>query len=469
MMSLPVLFLLALTSAGLATDEDAGYQRSEYRFLPEGSRGLEFRSVPMLGFFPMGGSATMDSTQMSTHVLGVSLDLATWHFPQNKFSLLNTSAYLFGVDWTSLMSKDDTDFIEWAYLRAGPHFRFEEMGWSSPDGNKHFTAGSLGFQAGYGFFLQGDLSDLNTAFAHGLDLSITFSYGEYKRPETLAKEPIVDVEPLDDRARVSWIEPRGTAPIVGYKVAWREGQDYIALDYCPESYVVASYPSDQTQAFIEDLDQGEPYTFRICAVFEDGTVSRGGGRIVQSTDWPVDKPVGPEPPPGNGDAPPRNPERQVRFSYGVALGSLSEVMFGVEITESVIRRVQISGGMGLLVLDEWGYHTATSYTPAGPFAVKSVYGVVPAWLVVGIAPWVNGPFEVDIFAGPGINTSLGLPETVYMSEGLALALHRRGGHLMGSLGVALIHTQGSERLSSGSEYNYSDGLVPVANIGWMFD
>jgi len=40
---------------------------------------------------------------------------------------------------------------------------------------------------------------------------------------------------------------------------------------------------------------------------------------------------------------------------------------------------------------------------------------------------------------------------------------------MGSLGVALIHTQGSERLSSGSEYNYSDGLVPVANIGWMFD
>jgi len=211
MMNLSVLVLLALTNVGHAIEGDAGYQRSEYRFLPEGSRGLEFRSVPMLGFFPMGGSAEMDSTQMSTHVIGVSLDLATWHFPQNKFSLLNTSAYLFGVDWTSLMSKDDTDFIEWAYLRAGPHFRFEEMGWSSLDGSKQFTAGSFGFQAGYGFFLQGDLSDLDTAFAHGLDLSITFSYGEYKRPEMLASEPIVDVEPLDAHARLSWIAPREQA------------------------------------------------------------------------------------------------------------------------------------------------------------------------------------------------------------------------------------------------------------------
>jgi hypothetical protein len=144
---------------------------------------MDLRSVPAMGFFPLGGNAQVEETALSTYFLGGSWDLFNMNYygTKQRLSLMNLSGYLLGLNYAALDPDSEAKFFNMGYFRAGPHYRF---------GNLYNNRLALGIQAGYGAILVGKMNEGRTDWLHGIDLSFTFSWTEYQKVEAL---------PLDKR------------------------------------------------------------------------------------------------------------------------------------------------------------------------------------------------------------------------------------------------------------------------------
>jgi len=89
-------FLCTLVGIADAAEGDP-QQQWTFRVVGAGRELVEFRVIPAMGFFPTGGSAEVNDTQLSTYVSGASLDTLNFYFPENKLSLMNASVYLLGL------------------------------------------------------------------------------------------------------------------------------------------------------------------------------------------------------------------------------------------------------------------------------------------------------------------------------------------------------------------------------------
>ncbi len=158
------LFVVLLASPAGADDGETVFSTVEW----------DIRSLPAIGFFPLGGNLRgVTNAQISTYILGTSVDLFNYNEWDTRLSLLNVSGYLIGLNYAALQPESEAQVFNLAYVRAGPHYRFSGL-W---DDNL-----SLGSQLGYGFLLRGDTIEGTTAYQHGIDISFTFSWTEYRRP-----------------------------------------------------------------------------------------------------------------------------------------------------------------------------------------------------------------------------------------------------------------------------------------------
>lgn len=133
----------------------------------------ELRTTPAIGFFPFGGNADVQRTQLGLYAIGSAIDLLNLNYDETRLSLLNASIYLIGLNWEALSPDSDAEFFNLGYARIGPHYRF-------PVPNEKY---SLGAQIGYGFVLVGNYERRETKYLHGLDASFTFTwYPEYEQP-----------------------------------------------------------------------------------------------------------------------------------------------------------------------------------------------------------------------------------------------------------------------------------------------
>lgn len=160
---------------------------------------FDFRSMPVVGFFPLSGNLSIKNTEFSTYIGGLSVDFfnkiqtKTFYYkepignnqarlytlcnnPENplepqieesRISWLNVSAYLLGLNLAALGQDDKSNLVKYAYIRVGPHFKLKSFL------NNNL---SLGGQLGYAFVLSGDVSKATTTFQHGIDVSITFTW-----------------------------------------------------------------------------------------------------------------------------------------------------------------------------------------------------------------------------------------------------------------------------------------------------
>ena len=463
-----IIQLLWCAAIGTAVADDVeSQQRWTFRAAGTGRDLVEFRAIPAMGFFPTGGSAEVNETQLSTYVSGASLDLLNFYFPENKLSLMNASVYLLGLDWTKIGDQDEAYVAKLAYLRFGPHFLAPPLTLKLPSGAEK-AVGSLGFQVGYGLLLQSKLDELSTSTASGFDVSFTFSLGDYHPVTTSPDEPTPELELAEEVVRVRWTPPRGTADVRYYWVVAKEGVDFIGLDGCPEDAPVRrQVPASQHYEVLTELESGRDYRINVCAEFDDGRTSAGNGLVLSEHQWGTGT-LGPgDPPP---DPPPPSPgAKKTRFRYGLALGSPSEIRAGVEIRESFLRRIELSAGVSPLVINEWGgfYDQAGHPVDGRTWSLTEVYGFFPVKLGVSVAPRKEGPFEVGLYAGPGFTTAF-ISRPVFMTEGVKLSLHKPGGSFFGDLGIGFAHTNGTVDYSNGSTGYYSIGIVPTLSLGWMF-
>lgn len=144
---------------------------------------VEVRTPLGMGFFPLGGNATVKSVELATYIAGPSIDLLSVvdedddpfgrHY-KNKIGF-NVSAFLVGLDWTSLQ-KTSTEqpktarVLNLAYIRAGLQLDYAMLG-----------PLRQGFQIGYGMLLLNEDRETGTVLAnvrylHGFDVSYTIAY-----------------------------------------------------------------------------------------------------------------------------------------------------------------------------------------------------------------------------------------------------------------------------------------------------
>lgn len=136
----------------------------------------DLRTLPALGFFPVGGNLRLTGTQLSSYVLGVAIDMFNFtdHNVRNRMTLLNASAYLAGVNYVALLENTDhTDVFSLAYLRMGPHYRWQEM-------YKEKGILSVGAQMGAGMVVQGSTEEGQSRFLYGLDVSFTLTWTPFR-------------------------------------------------------------------------------------------------------------------------------------------------------------------------------------------------------------------------------------------------------------------------------------------------
>lgn len=136
----------------------------------------DIRSLPVLGFFPIGGNLRISATQISTYAVGQGIDLFNFTdtFARNRLTILNFSAFLIGLNYNALLDVDDTlSLFSLAYLRVGPHYRW--------DGAFNETGRfSLGGQLGYGMVIQGNTEEGESEYLHGIDVSFTLTYTPFR-------------------------------------------------------------------------------------------------------------------------------------------------------------------------------------------------------------------------------------------------------------------------------------------------
>jgi hypothetical protein len=127
----------------------------------------DIRSVPALGFFPLGG-AKFDNISLSTFIGGPSVDLLCEERDKSRFALLNFSAYLVGLNYAALQPQSEASVFQIGYARIGPHYR-----WAGTTENGRFA---IGGQFGYGALLEGNTTQAKSKIQHGLEISLTFSW-----------------------------------------------------------------------------------------------------------------------------------------------------------------------------------------------------------------------------------------------------------------------------------------------------
>lgn len=131
----------------------------------------DLRSLPVMGFFPMGGDLSVSDAQLNTFLIGPCIDMLNINRATTRISLLNLSGYLMGVNYSALSNPTaDTQVLNVGYFRIGPHYRLEGL-W---DGRL-----SLGTQLGYAVLLQGSKEEGQSRYQHGVDLSFTLSFTQY--------------------------------------------------------------------------------------------------------------------------------------------------------------------------------------------------------------------------------------------------------------------------------------------------
>lgn len=136
----------------------------------------DLRSLPALGFFPMGGNLRLTSTQLSSYLLGLSIDTLNFTDPivRHRMTLMNFSAYLAGINYTALLQNNDrSEVFSLAYLRVGPHYRWAEM-------VKERGILSFGSQLGMGMVIQGNTEEGQSRYLYGLDVSFTLTYTPFR-------------------------------------------------------------------------------------------------------------------------------------------------------------------------------------------------------------------------------------------------------------------------------------------------
>ena len=165
-----ILIFSAYSSAVYGQNQTDSITYDTYNFM-----NWDFRTLPAVGFFPFGGD-TLDNVNLATFIGGVSVDLINFNNNRFKerFTLLNISGYLVGLNYSSLSPNSESQFFNISYVRFGPHYR-----WQSPI-NKNQGKFAFGAQMGYGILLQGDVSGATSNFQHGLDISVTFTWNPYR-------------------------------------------------------------------------------------------------------------------------------------------------------------------------------------------------------------------------------------------------------------------------------------------------
>ncbi|GEM_PF-2368133 len=144
--------------------------RAQAKYL--GFLDWDLRSLPVMGFFPLGGNLHISDAQLSTFMLGPCIDLLNINRATTRISLLNLSGYLLGINYSAVGSPgSDAQVLNVGYFRAGPLYRMEGL-W---DGRL-----SLGTQMGSAVLLQGNKEEGQSRYQHGIDLSFTLSYTQYQ-------------------------------------------------------------------------------------------------------------------------------------------------------------------------------------------------------------------------------------------------------------------------------------------------
>ncbi len=134
----------------------------------------DIRSIPAVGFFPLGG-AKFDDISLSTFICGSSVDIYGREIVNDEADLvhrltfLNFSAYLVGLNYAALNPSGEAKFFQIGYARIGPHYRFNGY-------KEKYGKYSIGTQFGYGFLLESNTTTARSKFQHGLDISFTFTW-----------------------------------------------------------------------------------------------------------------------------------------------------------------------------------------------------------------------------------------------------------------------------------------------------
>lgn len=137
---------------------------------------VDIRSLPALGFFPMGGNLRLSGTQLSSYLLGVGVDALnlTDPYARQRLTILNASAYLAGINYTALIQNQDrSEIFSLAYVRVGPHYRWAEL-------VKEKGTLSFGAQVGMGMVIQGDTEEAQSRYLYGLDVSFTLTFTPFR-------------------------------------------------------------------------------------------------------------------------------------------------------------------------------------------------------------------------------------------------------------------------------------------------
>jgi hypothetical protein len=142
-----------------------------------------FRTIPALGFFPLGGNADIKSGQLATYVGGIGFDLGRYNTDDKSAVVFNLQPYLVGVDWTALgkaqtngSEEKTAKFVNMAYVRAGPvlSYKLKDI--------------EIGGQFGYAVtLLSEDPSGKlyrTVRYLHGLDVSacVTWHFQHFMEP-----------------------------------------------------------------------------------------------------------------------------------------------------------------------------------------------------------------------------------------------------------------------------------------------
>lgn len=90
--------------------------------------GYGIRSIPAVAFFPLVGSLNSDAGyQINGQTIGFGLNFMSMPVSATtRASLLDVSAYFLGIGWSDLINSPSkaTNWINWAFISAGPSFEF---------------------------------------------------------------------------------------------------------------------------------------------------------------------------------------------------------------------------------------------------------------------------------------------------------------------------------------------------------
>lgn len=132
---------------------------------------LDLRTASAIGFFPLGGSTNdylgLSSYSIGVGAIGAGFDFIKFENEGGSFTLLNLSAYLVGLNRSTIESQ----VIQMAYFRLGPHFKFDTFNKKNPD-----SKFSLGGQIGLGSLIEALPTEARSRFQYGIDVSFTFSF-----------------------------------------------------------------------------------------------------------------------------------------------------------------------------------------------------------------------------------------------------------------------------------------------------